>query len=202
MKLPPVGVGRLAALVLVLLGACSSGGPDRSASGGAPPRTREALVREFGAEVERLGLRITRAGLVERLGASGYDEDGRHLAVYVEPTGPLDIGGYVANVDRLAKVFLPKAFNRLAQIDSFDVCQEPPPGVDDREQPTVMTQLLVNRSQAQAIDWQAIRLEHMLAASFREPEAIKVGVATQVRASPAWKQAFTEAQLALRPRGP
>lgn len=159
-------------------------------------------MHEFGSEVERLGLRITRAGLVERLGTSGYDENGRHLAVYVEPVGPIDTAGYVANVDRLAKAFLPKAFNRLAQIDSFDVCQEPPPGVDDREQPAVMTQLLVNRSQAQAVDWQAIDLKGILVAAIRERDAIRVSVAPQVRTSPAWRQALTDAQLALRQPAP
>lgn len=69
-------------------------------------------MREFGAGAEQLGLRITRAGLTKDMGSAGYDENGRHLAIYVEPVGPADTAAYVANVDRLAKVFLPEAFDR------------------------------------------------------------------------------------------
>lgn len=108
---------RLAALALTLLVACSPSGEDTSAPAG-PPRTEKALVGEFGAGVERLGLRITRAGIVKGAGEGGYDENGRHLALYVEPVGPADTAAYVANLDRLAKVFLPEAFDRLPQIDS------------------------------------------------------------------------------------
>ncbi|HSH61540.1 MAG TPA: hypothetical protein VK988_18220 [Acidimicrobiales bacterium] len=159
---------RLAASALVLLAACSTGREDTTSTPAGPSRSERALVGEFGPAVERLGLRITRAGLVKRFGVGGYDENGRHLAFYVEPVGPAEAGAYVTNLDRLAKVFLPEAFDRLPQIDSFDVCQEPP-GVDDREQPQVVTQFLINRAQAASIDWETVDLETMLVAAIRAP---------------------------------
>ncbi len=192
----PVRVGRcatVATVVIVTLVTCSPGDDNVSPSSDPPPRSKAALVREFGPGVERLGLRITRAGLFELAGATDYTEKGRHLAVYVEPLGSADIESYVATVDRLAKVFLPEVFDRLPQIDTFDVCQEPPPGVDDREEPRVFTRLLIKRSEVAAIDWETIDARGMLAAALRAPTSINFALAPEVESSPAWQRIVNEA---------
>ena len=174
-------------LLLVVLGwaaACSSG-EERPAA--PPPGSKDEVVQAFGPALDKLGLRITRAGLVARAGVPGYTPTGRHLAVYVEPLGQVDVGTYVTNLMPVAKAFLPEVFDRYGQIDSFDVCQEPAPGVDDRPEPPPVTQLLISRANARSLDWQSLDLKGLVAA--QRPDGLNLGVASQVSTSPAWARA-------------
>ena len=164
-----------------------------------PPGSKDGIQRAFGPELEPLGLRLTRAGRVAQPGARGYVPDGRHLAVYVEPKGPTDMDGYAVNVERVAKVFLPEVFDRLPGVDSFDVCQEPPPGVDDREEPRTLTQLLITRAQAAPIDWEKVRLTDMVISASRYPSGLTLAVAPEVQSSSAWLAAVAEVQAGARP---
>ncbi len=176
--------------------ACSSGddGSAQAASGkqrpkGPPqPGSKEDIVQVFGPELDRLGLRVTRAGLLARAGVPGYTPTGRHLAVYVEPLGKVDASVYVANLVPLAQVFMPEVFDRYGQIDSFDVCQEPPPGTDDRPEPPPLTQLVANRSHSKAVDWNTVTVKGLLAAA-KGPDPLGVGVAAEISATPAWARA-------------
>ncbi len=187
------------ALALLALGTACSSGSEKGA-GEAPPGSKEDVAKAFGPAVDELGLRITRAGLVARFGQRGYTASGRHLAVYVEPKGPLGNDGYVANLVPLARAFLPEVFDRFPHIETFDVCQEPPPGVDDRPEPRTFTQLVVHRDQAQALDWQRLDAASLMAASRRAPSQLVLGGAPEVLSSPAWARASAQA-VSPRPGG-
>jgi len=149
-----------AMLVLLALGAC--GGGDGDDDTGLPPRGKAAISAPFERELSDLGLRITRAALVDP--DTGLRGPGAtHLAVYVEPTGsaysPDDFADGVVTVSR---VFLPSAFERWPGLTSFDVCQEPLPGVDDSPEPAPKTQIAVSRAEADEFDWAGADLEEYL----------------------------------------
>ncbi len=134
-------------------------------------------------------MRITRAGLARQVGSRDYDAAGRHLAVYVEATGPVGADVYVANLVPVAQAFLPEVFERFPQLDSFDVCQEPPAGVDDRPEPRTWTQVLVTRQQVSAVDWDQLDLGRLVSAAYLPPSRLSLGVVPEVGRSPLWARA-------------
>ena len=183
--------------------ACS-GNPPQPGAGDAElgPGTREAIVRQFGDDLARLDLRVTRAGLVAAPGQREYTPAGRHLAVYVEPRGRADLETYVAGMEQVAKIFLPEVFDRLPRIESFDVCQEPPPGVDDSPEPRGLTQVTLSRQQARAVDWEEVDLAGMVASSLRQPSGMILAVAPEVAATRAWGRTLEKAGAGPSPRPP
>jgi hypothetical protein len=181
--------------VLVLLAACSQG-EERSGDREPPPGSKAAIEKEFSPVVERLGLRITRAGLARQLGSRDYDPAGRHLAVYVEAVGPVGADVYVANLVPVAQAFLPEVFERFPQIESFDVCQEPPPGVDDRAEPKTWTQVLVTRQQVSAVDYGRLDLGGLLSAAYLPPSRLVLAVVPEVAKSPLWVRAVSQLSAA------
>ena len=102
-----------------------------------PPSSRKELVAIFAKKVKPLGLRITRAALVNP--AQERASQGTHLAIYVEPTGEYSIDDYLDGTVTVSKVFLPSVFERWKGLKSFDVCQEPKPAVDDGPTPAPET---------------------------------------------------------------
>lgn len=110
------------------------------------------------------------------MGSRDYDPAGRHLAVYVEATGPVGADVYVANLVPVAQAFLPEVFERFPQLDSFDVCQEPPPGVDDRAEPRTWTQVLVTRQQVSTVDYDRLDLVGLLRAAYIPPPGMALAV--------------------------
>jgi len=163
-----------------------------------PPSDRDALAKIFDPLLEPLGLRTTRATL-QRLDTYQPDPKGRHLAIYVEPTGAYSDAEYVANFLAVVRVYLPKVFERWKDLKSFDVCQEPVPGVDDRPEPPPVTQLLANRPAAASIDWKKVTLAGLLAA-VREIERrtsskrqLSVYFAAQLATQPELQAASNEA---------
>jgi len=191
---------RALALVLALgcgglLGAaCSDGDGGSSAAAkpanselDLPPNDRERLAAVFDPALERLGLRLTRGTLVDT-GEGRYEpsDTGRHLAVYVEPTGPYTPAQYAEGIVTSARVFLPEVFERWGDVETFDVCQEPLPAVDDRSEPPPVTQLYVTRREASGIEWSDVRLADLLAK--REPQRpdYTLYVAPAVMADPAF----------------
>jgi hypothetical protein len=140
-----------------------------------PPASRKALVALFEEKVERLGLRVTRAALVN----SYYERDpaGTHLAVYVEPIGDYRAEDYVAGTVEVARVFLPFVFERWKDLRSFDVCQEPVPGVDDRKTPPPETQVYATRAGSRLVDWSSVDLSTMIERAKAAEEAAGTGPA-------------------------
>jgi hypothetical protein len=128
-----------------------------------PPADRDSLAQIFDPLLETFGLRTTRAAL-QNLKTYERDPKGRHLAVYVEPTGEYTDAEYVANYVKVARVFLPRVFDRWKGLTSFDVCQEPLPAEDDQLAPPPLTQILTNRRAAAQIDWDHVTLVQLLRA--------------------------------------
>jgi len=178
-------------LVLLVLAACSSQ-EERSSDRELPPGSRADIEKEFSSAVAKLGLHITRAGLASQLGSRDYDPAGRHLAVYVESDGPVGADVYVANLVPVAQIFLPEVFERFPQIDSFDVCQEPPPGVDDRAEPRSWTQVLVTRRQVPAVDYDRLDLAQLVSAAYLPPPRLSLSVVPEVARSPLWSRAVSQ----------
>ncbi|MFQ5948620.1 MAG: hypothetical protein ACE5KX_07160 [Acidimicrobiia bacterium] len=157
-----------------------------------PPPDRASLVEIFGAMVEPMGLRITRASLVDRADFE-RSPTGTHLALYVEPIGDFTADQYAQHIVPLAQVFLPLVFDRWPGLESFDVCQEPPPEVDDSPVPPSVTVVEVTRQQAEAIDWAAIDLAGLIAAYNGEP-GLTLAADHEVRVSATWQAASAAAR--------
>lgn len=175
-----------------------------------PPPTRDALAKIFDPQLEDLGLHTTRATL-QNLDTYRSDPDGTHLAIYVEPdSDAMSNEEYLENVTRVTKVFLPKVFKRWTDLESFDVCQEPPQALDDRTAPPPVTQVLVSRKGLKRVHWRSATLEDIVAAS-----TIKIGAPTsasrdfylfvndEVAALPAYQAALAAARptTTSAPRG-
>ena len=60
-----------------------------------------------------------------------------------------------------AQAFLPEVFERWDELRTFDVCQEPLPGEDDRKEPPPVTQLFGTRAEAADVDWQTVTLAEL-----------------------------------------
>jgi hypothetical protein len=134
-----------------------------------PPADHTDLVAIFDPKVRRFGLRVTRASLVNA--KEQRSKSGTHLAIYVEPTGPYDTQDYIDGTLRVTRVFLPYVFNRWKGLLSFDVCQEPPPGVDDRLSPAPETQVFATRAGNKRIDWPKVDVASLMHRSNREVQA-------------------------------
>jgi hypothetical protein len=182
------------ACVALLGAACSNGEGGSSAAAkrahpgrDLPPNDRERLAAVFDPALEELGLRLARGALVDTRGGRYEPSDtGRHLAVYVEPTGPYTPAQYAEGIVTSARAFLPEVFERWEGVETFDVCQEPLPGVDDRAEPPPVTQLYLTRREARGIEWSDARLADLLAE--REPQRpdYTLYIAPAVMADPAF----------------
>jgi hypothetical protein len=150
-----VGSILIAALVL---GACG-GSEDRSEPARLPPSTRAGLVQLFERDVAAQGFRITRAALQDVTRPPyGRSPHGTHVAIYLEPTGPTSPAGYADSVLPTARIFLPAVFRRWKGVESFDLCLEPAPGVDDSPEPPPVTSVYVERSGGKSVNWGTLSL--------------------------------------------
>jgi hypothetical protein len=175
-------------LTVALCAACSDSS-DPEADEHLPPNDFEALAEMFDEDLEPLGLRLTRGALIDT--SSGYEESdtGRHLAVYVEPTGEYTTADYTDGIVPSAQVFLPEVFERWDRLQTFDVCQEPRPGEDDRKEPPPVTQLYSSREEADAIDWATVDLAQLVAAAEPRRRDFRLYVSPTVRSD----RSYTEA---------
>jgi len=150
----------LAAIVVLLVGGCTSV-PDAGAAT-LPPSSRVALTRLFRAAAAKQGFRISRAALQDPTQPGyGSDPHGTHLAIYLEPTGSMTPQEYAERVMPTARIFLPKVFRRWKGLQSFDVCLEPAPEVDNSPEPPPVTQIYVERPGAEAVDWSTLSLAEL-----------------------------------------
>lgn len=199
--------GGLALAGAVLLVACGGSGPSETGSGSAtpgvlgelPPNSVEGIERIYGARLEGLGVRLTRAALVDRTeGRFDYDPQGTHLALYVEPLRDSSVGDFVRRIVPVTELFASTVFTSWTGLESFDVCQEPAPGVDDSREPTPVTQVTLWREEATAIDWTTFDLVDLLVLSRESnaqegrPKAL-VATGPQVARFPTYRDALEEA---------
>jgi hypothetical protein len=161
----------VAAVALAVAAITVAAAPGAHAGGRAPdlpPSSRAALARLFDPQLEKLGLRTTRA-LLQSLETYRSDAEGTHLAIYVEPIDSMTDAEFLANITKVSRIFLPRVFKEWQDLESFDVCQEPVPGVDDRESPPPVTQLLVSRKGAKRVRWPKATLQDILEAAQLPP---------------------------------
>jgi hypothetical protein len=189
-----LAAGLVALLALAVVG---SGVPLAAAAQtqrSQPPSSRKALVAIFEKKMEPFGLRVTRAALVDSL--QKRDPKGTHLAIYVEPTGEYTPQQYIDGTLDVSKVFLPYVFTRWKGLESFDVCQEPRPVVDDRVAPAPETQVYATRAGSKLVDWKTADVATMIRTSQEEAAAtathddvrFSVFVAKHLQNTPAYQQ--------------
>jgi hypothetical protein len=162
---------------LLLVGAMlGTGASGRAAtrSRDLPPSDHDALVRIFDPLLKGLGLHTTRASL-QSGETYAPDPHGTHLAVYVAPmTNSYTDAKYVTNFVKVARVFLPMVFDRWKGLESFDVCQEPRPGVTNSPEPAPITQILVSRRGLTSVGWPHATLTDVVIAANRHLEPTKL----------------------------
>jgi hypothetical protein len=161
--------------------ACSAacGGDER----GLPPEDEAALAETFEPHFDPLGLEFSYGGL----------EDfpaGKHLALYVEPTGPATDDQYLERLLASTAALAPVLFDTYPDLNSFDICQEPvPTGPDDPDRPTPRTVVVLGRRQASTVDdWSTATLADLIVAT-------RIGRGGEVRVDDAIAQlpAYVEA---------
>ena len=171
-----------------------------------PPATRAAIAAIFAKDLERLGLRTTRALLQDR---TSYQPSptGTHLAVYVEPIDPADVTARqrVDAIVPLAQVFLPSVFRRWSDLESFDVCQEDDVETIPGAVPPPITQLVVTRKGAARVGWSDASLGDFVEAAattsrgsdegWGDPRLLFLYVGPDAQRVPAYRRARRSAGL-------
>jgi hypothetical protein len=92
---------------------------------------------------------------------------GKHLALYVEPTGPATDDQYLERLLASTAALAPVLFDTYPDLNSFDICQEPvPTGPDDPDRPTPRTVVVLGRRQASTVDdWSTATLADLIVAT-------------------------------------
>lgn len=206
----------LAALVLsgaLVLGACSSGDDEATGTGASapaaspadglpafdpeqtlPPNDVGSLRALYDPVLARYGVRLTRGALVDTSGGRYTpSNDGRHLALYVEPTGDYTTEQFAEGFWTISALVTPDVFARWPDLESYDICQEPLPSVNDEAEPFPITQLNLTREAAARIDWEDGDLVDLLVATRTDPD-VKAVVSREVRQSPAYQAADAAAR--------
>lgn len=179
----------LLAVVLLTGGACSDS-DDAAPSSPSPPSTAGSstdpltlppgnvaeLAPIIDPLVAPLGLRLARASLV----AQGAP-DARHLALYVEPLTAFSDEQFVQTILPLAASVTPFVFQRWPGLESYDICQEPSPGVDDGPAPAPITVLVVSREYSLATDWDRVALPALVTDSLNKRPGIVVGTTSRLQ---------------------
>jgi hypothetical protein len=187
----------LALACVLLVPGAASGAANGAEDDALPPSGRKELVKLFRGRVEPLGLRITRAALVDA--DNLRSAEGTHLALYLEPTGAYSDADYLDGVAAVSRLFLPSVFRRWPGLQSFDVCQEPEPADDARAEPPPETQVFVLKPGIDRVHWKKADLADLLAAAAdaradRGDERIdlSVFVASHLRDHPRYQDALAE----------
>lgn len=205
----------LTAAVLLLIGPAAACGDDEGDGATAdsveaqtsgddfPPNDVDALAEVYDPMFEVDGLVLTRGALIDR-SDGGYEtsDTGTHLALYVEPTGDQTDEEYLdLLVDTTARV-TPQVFSEWGSVETYDICQEPLPEVDDREEPVPVTQVEITREAAADIDFEALDLAELLAIANTEVDPpVRVYVDPTLKELPAWQAAVDQAEQIRDERG-
>ena len=93
-----------------------------------PPNDVGSLRELYDPALAKLGVRMTRAELID-ITDSRYvpSNDGRHLAMYVEPIADYTDEQYVNGFWTVSALITPDVFERWPELESYDICQEPLP---------------------------------------------------------------------------
>ena len=192
-------------LVLALVacsGSSDSGStpaPVTGAAPGLPPATFADLAPLFESQVRPLGLRLTRAALVNA-GTRRPSPTGTHLALYVEPTSQWSDSRQVEAIVPLTRTLGPGLFARWPGLDSFDVCQEPSPGADDRPEPSPVVTVDMTREGSDAIEWDRADLVTLSVASARG-SGVRLSASEAIGREPTFRSAREKAQAVVSPGG-
>lgn len=179
-----------AVLILAVVAACTSGSGGSSAptssvveaSSPLPPGTLAELAPVIDPLVRPLDLRLARGSLVDR-STGGPGPRARHLALYVEPTTAFSDERFVANIAPLAAAVTPFVFARWPDLESYDICQEPSPGVDDRPEPETVTVFEVSRDYAGGLDWRQAELSRLVRDTANRRPGVLVAVTARLRSA-------------------
>jgi hypothetical protein len=193
---------------IVVLAACGGddAAPTAVAPGGVedddapealPINDPEVLKALFDPRFAPLGLHVTRIGLYDLDAGFVLDDDGDHLAIYVEPVEPAAPGWdderYIEMVAPSMAAATPFALERWSGIHSIDVCQEPPQAAVPDPEPPIVTQVFLDRPDAERIDWDTVELADLLEAKLRSPETARVAAHPRLEEHPSWVAAAEEA---------
>jgi hypothetical protein len=159
-----------------------------------PPNDVGSLRELYDPALAKLGVRMTRAELID-ITNSRYEpsNDGRHLAMYVEPIADYSNEQYVNGFWTVSALITPDVFARWPDLESYDICQEPLPAVDDSPEPFPVTQINITRAAAATIDWQDGDLVDLLTASRTNPD-LTIVVNRAIRQSPTYVAADAAAR--------
>ena len=157
---------------------------------GRPPKNASEIIPLYEDELAELGLLLTpRNGLIDRSNNQYVNSaEGQHLAIYVEPTRARTNQEYVEGILSVTKIFVPDVFDRWPRLESMDVCQEPDPVIDNREEPPPLTQIEFTREQAAAIDWDEVTVADLVARSKSDPPRLRLAVAKKLEESPEFER--------------
>jgi len=184
------------AVVLLLTAHLFACGEDDGAEGEPTPPTGElpppdALDLEplYGDALAEVGMRLTdRGGLIDTTDG-GYEASptGRHLALYVEPIeSDRSMREFYDGILDVALIFS-DIYDRWPQLETYDVCQEPPdPDGTQGAEPLPVTQLVLDRAQSDAIDWDRVTVEDLIRGSRADPPTLTLRVSTEMIAFPAY----------------
>jgi hypothetical protein len=159
------------------------------AAGSLPPQDAADLESIYGDALAELGLRLTpRGGLIDRSGG-GYvsSASGRHLALYVEPVDADHTSQqYVDGIRSVAVVFA-DVFERWPELETYDVCQEPPdPDGSQGDEPLPVTQIELTRAQNEAIDWDDVTVVDLVRGSMATPRELTLRVSAELATDPVY----------------
>jgi hypothetical protein len=142
-----------------------------------------SLRRLYDPVLEPMGLRLTRGALIDTSNDQYTpSNDGTHLALYVEPTGDYTDAQYLDGFWTVTALITPDVFARWSGLESYDICQEPLPSVDDKPEPFPITQINLTRDAAATVDWENGDLVDLLVVSRTNPD-VKVVVNRELRQS-------------------
>jgi hypothetical protein len=158
-----------------------------------PPQDLTSIREVYDDALAGMGLRLTRAALIDLAGGR-YEPSpqGRHLALYAEPLEGASPEQYAEGFWTLSAVVTPDVFARWPALESYDICQEPLPEVDDSPEPPPVTQINITRAAAAEVDWDDGTLTDLLVAARRNNEVRLVATA-EVRATAVYDAARREA---------
>jgi hypothetical protein len=164
-----------------------------------PPDDVGTIRRLYEPALATMGLRLTRALLFDTTNDGyGPSPSGTHLALYVEPIDDTySNADFVDGLWDTAAVFTPDVFARWSGLESYDICQEPPPGVDDAVEPLPYSQINLTRDIAETIDW-ATGDTSVLIATARTSKDFQLIVAREIRETPEYKAANQTATELVR----
>jgi hypothetical protein len=168
-----------------------------------PPNNFEELAVVFDPMLEPMGLHLTRGALIDRAGG-GYEESdtGTHLALYVEP---IDDGyttaDYVAGVYDVTALITPYVFDRWTDIETYDICQEPPNSEDDSPEPFPVSQVEVARPFAEGFNWEDGDLADLLRGD-QDTEEVRIIASRAVMNDPEYVAARAQARADAEPVTP